>query len=322
MDPFARAEGGAVINAAIDRCHHVALTPNSQRVVYLNAMGGVREFNLDRDGDFLTGSDPSFDLVRQILKEYREQLPSGCGLSVTSDVPHASGLGTSASVAVAAIGALRNWLDLPVVAEAVAREAYELEVHKLGWRGGKQDQWAAAYGGVAHYRFGPGDDVERQSLAEYHDQLIALNEWIVLGYTGGSHRSSDLQKALQDGMVNVKTSQLALRKIAELAHEAVPLIRDSAFVELGALAASAWEAKKQSNPKVTTHRIDRIYDAACSAGALGGKLVGAGGAGYFYFICPPARRDEVIRSLRRLAVVPMPFRFLTDGLSVSRKLAE
>ena len=316
VDPYAAERQGVLINVAIDRYHTVHLVPRVDRQIWINALGCVLRWSID---DLAAPAEDSrFDLLRAVLRRYAMQLKSGAGIGIAADVSDSSGLGTSASVTVAFLGALRAWLGLPVQPDEVAREAYEVEVVELGWAGGKQDQWAAAHGGLNVMRFGPGQAVRVDALQIDESARVELRRHLTVAYVGGKRKSAALQQGLRVGMASQQRVQ-AFDTLKRLALRATDQLQAQQWKAAGATFDEGWQAKKRSNPQVSTPRIDALYAGALSAGAWGGKLVGAGQAGYLMLLCPPERQAAVRAEFVRHAALPFAFDFDLDGLCVTTR---
>jgi len=313
VNPYAAEHGGAIVNVAIDRYHHVTLAPRNDRRVVVSALGAVHELPLD--APLPDVGDRRFDLLWAIISAFRDAVPSGFALVVQSDVSDGSGLGTSGSAAVALVGAFGQWVDGGVAREQVARLAFDIETGELGLAGGKQDQWAAAFGGLSFTRYGPGELVAVEPLACAEPARQRLRDWLLLIYAGGRRASAELQVTLQAGMRG-GDRLAALSELAALADQARVALEGGDLPAAGELFHRGWEAKKRSNPAVTNERIDAIYAAGRRAGALGGKLIGAGGAGYVFFLCPPQAQPAVVAAVAASAAVPVDFSFDMQGLVV------
>ncbi|MFH1131076.1 MAG: hypothetical protein V1754_07055 [Pseudomonadota bacterium] len=313
VNPYAAQHQGAIINVAINMYHRVTLTPRADKRILVEALHEVREFELNKH--LICGEDPRFDLVRAIINYFSHNLSSGFDLSIESDAPDGCGIGTSGSVGVAIIGAIKSCLGLPVKRDEIARLAFEIETTQLGWAGGKQDQWAAAYGGLNLTLYGPGEKVQVQPLNCSEELLQLLHDWLLLIHVGGQRLSAKLQVALQKGMQENDRHD-ALNKLKELTHMAKTALEQGDFEQLGALFHQGWEAKKKSNPIATNERINSIYEAGKENGALGGKIIGAGGAGYLFFFCPTEMQPKVIRAVEQHKANKVDFEFDMQGLKV------
>lgn len=202
-----------------------------------------------------------------------------------------AGLGSSASAGVALTGAIYKARGLVWDRYSIAKDAYTAEVTDLGWNGGRQDGIAASFGGLNRIDFNEGSvSVKRMSRVD----ADSLCGYLCLFYIGGIRSSSQIQKHFgyaSRGQIE------ALKEIKDLAEAAEELINSGQFVYLGGVMDHAWELKKKSNPSTTTEKIDNIYEYARLQGALGGKVIGAGGSGYMLFMVMPDDRPRLIEKM-------------------------
>lgn len=221
-----------------------------------------------------------------------------------------SGLGSSASAAVALVGAINKLQGSQMTLSDVAETAWETET-ELGLFGGRQDQYAAAYGGVNVFEF-TLDGVTVTPLSKaYIDPLLP---YLLLVDTGLRRTSP----SIQDGLKQPSPDQMAaLDRLKEHAVTAITLLANQQVEAVGRLLHQTWEFKKKSN-KVTTKEINKLYDLAQKNGALGGKLLGSGGGGYMLFIVPPLKRTDVIWSLTKQGCKEIDFGVDWNGLEVLR----
>lgn len=231
----------------------------------------------------------SHEFVKIIFSELNTPLPSG--LFCEFDGIIESGMGSSASAAVALIGAINKQQILGMTLSQIAEKAWDIEVNKIGLFGGKQDQYAAAYGGVNAIEF-KKDGVSVHPLARGFIEPILPS--LALFYTGMNRKSA----VIQEGFKELSPTQIiSLQGIKKLAYEAVEPIANGDFKKVGQLLDRAWELKKRSNKDITNGQIDAIYAQAKSLGAYGGKILGAGGGGFILFIVDPEKRAEFIKNL-------------------------
>ena len=318
VNPFASRYGGKILSFAITLYHRVTLVPRHDKRILLENLGEVREFE-----DIATklpayGEDKKFDLVYAILNHFKNKFPSGFNLYDRFEGNHSSGLGSSGSAAVAIIGAFNHWLKLKMTKRNIALLAWKMEAKELGWVQGKQDQLTAAFGGVNLLTFGPGEDFEVKSLKLSHKTKQELRGWMLMCFTGGSRHSSRLQKELQKGMLEKEKIQalMALKRAIDHAQKA---LEKQDWEELGKLLDRAWENKKKSNPAATNERIDYLYKVAKEQGVLGGKIMGAGGEGHMFFLCPPDKQKRVIGALGAEGAKLVNFDLDEEGLVVQEQ---
>lgn len=215
-----------------------------------------------------------------------------------------SGLGSSAAVASALVGGLAKLKGIIMTKEEIAEEAWDIEVNKLGLFGGKQDQYAAVYGGANLLLF--EDKVYRYSLSK--DKIDKITPYMCLFYTGINRNSPNIQ----EGLRNIKIRQkVALDKIKALTYDGIDVINNADWEGLGYLLDEAWEYKKQSNVGISDMAIGRLYESAKSHGAIGGKILGSGGGGHMMFITKDP--EKLISSMK---IKHIPFEVDWEGLKV------
>lgn len=315
VDPFASRFGGKVLSFALNIRHATHLQPDNTRRITIEAMG---ERRVVRVGARLSyNKDSKFDLIYAILNHFRTNISSGCKLSMVFDGKFQAGIGSSANAAVSLIGALSSWLQVPMSRMEIAMLAWEMETKELGWIEGKQDQLAAAFGGINRLIFGPGEVTKVEPLRLPTSTVQALRRWTLLAFLPNHRHSSSIQKKLRRGM-NETEKQQALVRLRDSVDVAIRLLEREDWQGLGRLLDEAWVEKKKSNPAVTTPEIDRVYSLAKDSGALGGKIMGAGGAGYMFFFVPPDRKEGLRERLLGESLAVIPFDYDFEGLRVRR----
>jgi D-glycero-alpha-D-manno-heptose-7-phosphate kinase len=200
-------------------------------------------------------------------------------------------------------------------AHALAKSAMDLEQNKLKESVGCQDQIASAYGGMNVIKFAPDDSFSVTPLGLSDSQRGDFEQWLMLFYTGSSRISSEFAKKL---ISNLEANATHMRRMREMVEVAVEMLHAGRLAEFGQLLHESWKLKRGLADGTSTTTIDRIYDDARRAGALGGKLLGAGGTGFMVFVVPPARQPAVREALSHLITVPVSADF-TGSTIVYRK---
>jgi len=300
VSPFSDLHGGLVLNATINLYAYAMVEPRGDGRVKFVAADRQEVYEGDASADM-----PLDDTVvlhkgvyRRIVDQFNDGRPLPVTVTTYSDVPAGSGLGSSSTLVVAMVAAFSDLLGLPFGEYDVAHLAYEIERLDLGLNGGKQDQYAATFGGVNFIEFYDNDRVIVNPLRIKDSVLTEIEASLVLYFTGVSRDSAVI---IDEQIANFKAGdKQTLEALAQLKGDAVAMkesllkgdIRDFARV-LG----RSWEAKKKVAKKVSNASIDRAYDVALRAGAYAGKVSGAGGGGFMMFVVDPIRRPEVIRAL-------------------------
>jgi len=246
-------------------------------------------------------------LVRECLLHL--DIQEGLEISHVADLPGRTGMGTSSSFTVGLLHALHAFRGDNVVAEGLAREAIHVERERVGDDGGHQDQYAAAYGGFLRLDFSAGPKVTVKKLSLPADRLRALEERLMLFYTG-IEQSSEI--ILREQKQRASQNVLHLQEMKSLVDEAERVLENGRDLDdFGALLHRTWELKKGLSPGISVPAIDQAYEAACRVGALGGKLLGAGGRGFLLMFVPPDRRHKVRDALN--SYQPVSLSMADDG---------
>ena len=207
-----------------------------------------------------------------------------------------------------------EWLKLPLGEYDIAHLAYEIERIDLGMSGGKQDQYAATFGGFNYMEF-KGDNVIVNPLRVRQRHLDELAHNLVLYYTDTSHVSAQIIEDQQKNVMAKKQSSIeAMLKLKNQAALMKETLLRGDIDGIGSILDYGWKYKKQMADSITNSLLDSIYDAAKAAGATGGKVSGAGGGGYMFFYCPSVTRYEVVETLKQFGGESKRYQFTTDGL--------
>jgi D-glycero-alpha-D-manno-heptose-7-phosphate kinase len=250
------------------------------------------------------------ELVRECLR--KTGITKGVEISTMGDIPaEGSGLGSSSTVTVGLLNAMYQYRGTPVGHEQLAREACEIEINILRKPIGIQDQYIAAYGGQRFIRFHRNGETDVESLGLTADQSRRLNRSLMLFYTNIPRKA---ESVLSEQVKNMDMNLVLLRDMKRLATDAKACLHAEEFDEFGRLLDRGWHVKKQLASQISNGMIDNLYAAARHAGALGGKITGAGAGGFLLLYCPPARQDDVRRALATLP--ELPFGLEQDGTKV------
>jgi D-glycero-alpha-D-manno-heptose-7-phosphate kinase len=306
VSPYAEEHGGKVLNCTIDKYVRCMLRPSGDAGIT------IRSLDLEAVSRNVTGRwEGRLALPQAVL----DAMPTARGVEVTmfSDVPPGSGLGSSSALVVSMLTLIATAYGLPTDPHELAELAYRIERVDLGIPGGRQDQYAAAFGGMCVYHFGRERVIVEPVL---HDPtaLLELESCLLIGYIGDRtllrhHLMEDQVRRLKEGDT--------LRYHDEtkaFVDEAARLLRALKIAEFGRLLHDAWEVKKAFSPYIAPPLVDEIYSLARAHGAWGGKITGAGGGGFMVFACPFDRRLELERVLNEAGVQIRPFSFTSQGV--------
>lgn len=298
---FFENEGGCVLTTAIDKYIFVTIKQRFDRKLRI----GYTQTEMVDDLDCI-----KHELIREALR--KGQIRHGVEVTTMGDIPsQGSGLGSSSTVTVGALHATYSFLGKLVGAERLAKEACDIEIETLMKPIGIQDQYIAAYGGFRFLEFTTSGEVINEKLNVSTSTLRALNENTMLFYTGVT-RKADTILTQQKQNINGKLG--VLREMKRLAYAARQEVLGENPDEIGRLLHESWLLKKQLANRISNGRIDELYETARRAGAIGGKITGAGGGGFLLLYCPHACQASVRAALYPLQ--ELPFRMEPDGSKV------
>ena len=317
VSPYCDENTGAVLNSTINRYVYITLEPMKGENYTVESLdyGIVLESNINEEIIF----DGQLNVVKGVIKKFKKDysLKEGFRLSIFSDAPPGSGLGSSSTLVVALIDAFREWMNLPLTLYEIANLAVEIERKDVGIIGGKQDQFAAAFGGFNFIEFFK-DKTTVNSLRLREEIKNELECSILLCYVGGSRLSNHIIESQTKRYMSGENFAY-LNNIKTLANEMKKCLIKGDLVRFGRLLDEEWKNKKLLTEGITNQRIDKIYKEVIAKGALGGKISGAGGGGYMFFFAEQDYREEILKSLKNLNVEVVPFSFVEKGV-ISWKL--
>ncbi len=317
VSPFSEEHGGFVLNATIDLYAQAILEPQNDGKVIFAAEDREEIVELQAVS-VLPDIDPlrlHRGIYNRIVKQFNASKPLSFKLTTYADAPAGSGLGTSSTMVVCMIQVFSEWLGLGLGEYDIAHLAYEIEREERNRVGGKQDQYAAAFGGFNFIEFGPGTDkVLVNPLRVKESFRNELEASTVLYYTGQSRESAKIiEKQIESLKVKLSSSASALMSLKQDALHMKEAILRGDLGRYADILRQSWENKKQLASNVTNHDLDSIYSDALKAGALAGKISGAGGGGFFMFFTPPNRRMRLVRQLQKREGQVINFHFTTIG---------
>lgn len=302
LPDFFLTHGGAVVNSAIDKYLYCIVKERFDDKIYVNWTKKEIVDSVDQI---------EHALVREAMR--KTGVTKGIEISFLSDIPaEGSGLGSSSSVTVGVLNALYQYRDETPTAERLALEACEIEINILGKPIGWQDQYIAAYGGLRYIRFGPGPHAVVESVAASRATLEDLDNDLMLFFTGKTRQAVGI---LSEQKANISKNVALLQDMTRQAGEVRQLIAAGNVAALGPLLHRNWESKRKLASGISSGDLDGIYERAVKAGALGGKISGAGGGGFFLLCVPSAHRQAVRAALPELR--EMPFRLERGGSRVA-----
>ncbi len=306
---FSSCDGGAVINTTISLYSHATLRIRDDDRVIIRSLDLEETLEADNLPSALAASG-RFGLVQALLKAIRPDF--GFELFLHSDFPMRSGLGGSAVVAAVVLGCFnqfrRDQWDLHELAEI----AYQAERHHLDVAGGWQDQYATVFGGFNFMEFRTDQNIVHP-LRIHPDTLLELEECLVLCDTGTTHDSGDIHQDQRQKMAAAHVRDMVETNVRLSYAMRNDLLRGR-LLQFGQSLDKAWQFKRQFSEKISSSHLDKIYEGAKANGAVGGKLLGAGGGGFFLFYAPPYRKHQLITHIEAAGLKVRPFRFEPQGL--------
>jgi len=317
VSPYSDIYGGAILNATLSMYAYATIEPTNNNKIIINAIdkGERMEFNSVEQLVF----DGKLDLIKgiynRVIKDFIHK-PLSFELSTYVDAPPGSGLGTSSTLVTAILGAFSEWLKLPLGEYDLANLAYNIERVDLNMAGGKQDQYAATFGGVNFMEFYKDNKVIVNPLRIKDKFLNELAYNSVLYYTGTSRLSSQIIKSQQQNVEQNKIESIeAMHKIKDQAILMKEALLKGELDKIGEILNYGWQYKKQMANNITNKFIENIYKTALNAGASGGKISGAGGGGFMLFYCPLNNRYKVIEALEKIGGQVKRYEFINHGLN-------
>jgi D-glycero-alpha-D-manno-heptose-7-phosphate kinase len=316
VSPYSDLYGGAVLNATVNLFAYASIIPKSDGKIVLRSvdrqeteiLDATNELELNGKLDLLKG------IYNRMVRDYSKK-PLSFELTTSVDAPPGSGLGSSSTLVTAVVGAFMEWLNLPLGEYDIARLSYQIERIDLNYAGGKQDQYAATFGGVNFMEFFADDKVIVNPLRIKEEVLKELAFNMILYYTGTSRLSSKIiEKQQQSIRDKSEISVNAMHKTREMAVLMKEALLKNELNRLGEIMNQGWEFKKQMASDISNPFIDEIYKTAMNAGAIGGKISGAGGGGFMFFFCPGNTRYQIIEDLSKFGGNIRPFQFTKSGL--------
>lgn len=302
VSPYCDRFGGAVLNVTIDLYAYTIIEPTTDGRVTISApdIDSRCEVMAD-DAMELTGPLILHRAVyRRIVAQFNGGRPLSCRITTFCDAPPGSGLGTSSTMVVSLVKAFVEWLNLPLGEYEIAHLAFEIERIDAGLGGGRQDQYAATFGGVNFMEFHRDDRVIVNPLRVKNWIISELETSLILFNSGVSRSSARIIKEQTDNLTSHSGTTLdAMHAIKEDAFRMKECLLKGDFDTFATCMRETWESKKRLADNITSKPIDHTVQAALDAGARAGKISGAGGGGFLTFLVVPERRVDVIRALGR-----------------------
>lgn len=300
---FYEKHGGCVLSTTINKYMYITSHPSFDKkttVLKYSKTETVNEIN-----------EIEHDIFRECLK--KEKLE---GIEITSiaDVPQGTGLGSSSSFTVGLLKNLKCHKREYISKEDVAAYACDIENNVVHTTNGKQDQYAAAFGGLNFYQFNKDGSVDVEPVLMGHEAYKQLEKNLVMIYVGGEHKASEILEEQSKNIVSAKDKELGQKKIMEMTYDLKRELEHDNIDYVGKILDENWKIKRTLASGISNPQFDEWYDRGIKAGATGGKLLGAGGSGFFLFYVPEKNQEEFRNQMSDLP--EMEFKFDHQGTTV------
>lgn len=317
VSPYSDLYGGAILNATLSLYANATIEPLEEKKIELTALDRneteiydlTKELPINGKLDLLKG------VYNRVQKDYGFESKNGFRLSTYVDAPAGSGLGTSSTLVVAIIGVFTEMLRLPLGEYDMAHYAYEIERSDLQLAGGKQDQYAATFGGVNFMEFYGDDKVIVNPLRIRQEYLYELENNLILYYTATSRESAEIIKKQTRNVTDKKGASIeAMHQLKQQAQQMKEALLRGKLDAIGEILDFGFQQKRKMAEGISNPLIEDIYETAKTAGATGGKISGAGGGGFMIFYCPRNKKYSVIKSLEKFGGQHRNYQFVKQGL--------
>ena len=305
LPAFYKTDKGAVVSTAINK--YVYITVNKKFDRKIRASYSVTEI-----------VDSVDELNHELIREALKLLDLDGGIEITSiaDIPsQGTGLGSSSSYTVGLLNALYAYKGVHVCAEQLAREACEIEIERCSKPIGKQDQYIAAYGGLQYIQFNSDETVFVDPIIHLRDTRTELEKHLLLFYTGLTRSSDSILHEQTKNTEQQEDKRKTLHHMVELAGELRDALIRNDLESFGEILHRGWLEKRKMASNISNSTIDEWYERARKYGAIGGKILGAGGGGFLLLYAPPEKHEDIINALPGLR--PFPFRFEPQGSKIT-----
>lgn len=280
LPSFYKREAGAVLSTSIDKYMYIAIHPFFEKdKIQLKYSKTEQVNNIDAI---------KHPIFKEVLKMYNL---TGVDLNSIADIPSGTGLGSSSSFTVGLLNAVRAYLGKATSGERLGELACDIEINKVGSPIGKQDQYAAACGGLNFITFYGDETVNVEKIIMKPDKKKELEDNLMMVYVGGEHSANAILKNQQAAISEQKKFETQ-KSMVRLAYDLRDSLENNNIDDFGRILHEGWLMKKSLTSGISNGIIDEMYNRGIEAGALGGKLLGAGGAGFILFYCPKERQFD------------------------------
>ena len=300
---FWEKEGGSVISSAIDRYVYVIIKERFDDLIVLNYTKKEIVAKVD---------DIEHGLIREAMR--KTEITHGVEITTLADIPsEGSGLGSSSSITVGLLNTFYSYQGELVTAERLAKEACEIEIDILGSPIGIQDQYIAAYGNFRIFKFDQDGTVQVERLNILDSKRLKFGSNLHLFFLNKTRKSETI---LREQKANIQAKRNVLCKMRDTVPKIRKALLNNSFDEVGMMLHECWEEKKKLSRQISNPEIDEFYHQALNAGALGGKVSGAGAGGFLLIYCPQSCQERLSIKMNELGLRELPFHLESDGSKV------
>jgi D-glycero-alpha-D-manno-heptose-7-phosphate kinase len=317
VSPYCDEYGGFILNAAIDMYAYCTIEATSNGKIVFNATD--RNERVEYNSESRLKLDGKLDLHKgvynRVIKQFNDNRPLSLTMTTYSDAPAGSGLGSSSTIVVAMIAAFTEWLNLPLGEYDIASLAYDIERVDIGLAGGRQDQYAATFGGFNFMEFYKDNRVIVNPLRIKESIINELENALVLYYSGASRESSVI---ITEQIKNARAKTVGAIESMHKVKEGALLMKENLLrgniVAFARYLGQAWESKKGMALAITNKQIEEIFSHALENGAIAGKISGAGGGGYIMFMTGSTNRMKLVNALNERGGKVVNIHFTEKGV--------
>ena len=316
VSPYSDLYGGAILNATIDLYAYTSLEPleNGKIEFVIDSSNKNMVFDSAKELPVVKEFELFAGVYNRIIQQFNLE-PLSFRLTSYIEAPQGSGLGTSSTLVVSMLGAFVEWLGLPLGQYDIAHLAYKIERVDLKMSGGKQDQYAATFGGINFLEFQKNDRVIVNPLHLKPEILYELEYTLLLYFTSTQRLSAAIIDEQVKNVNDKNTKSVdAMHNLKEQSHQMKEALLRGELGKIGEILHFGWQNKKQMASSISNPHIDTIYETALANGASGGKISGAGGGGFMFFYCPGVTKIKVARAIEKLGGKVQAFKFTKEGL--------
>lgn len=313
LDVYCDVYGGYVLNTTISLYMHCTIEEINENKIIFEALDIDKKLEIQSEKELTLDGEMNFfkAIYNRIIKDFNLE-PLSFKLTTFSDVPSGSGLGGSSTLVVAIIKSFVEWLNLPLGEYDIAKLAFEIEREDIGIIGGAQDQYAATFGGFNFMEFYDKKRVIVNPLRVKNWIIDELEESMVLYFTNITREASQIEQE-KKSLLDNKSSLEAMHEVKEDATLMKEALLTGNIKDFAKILGKSWAAKKRVSSSISNSEIDRVYNLAMECGAYSGKVSGAGGGGFMFFMVEPTKKLQLVKELNKQQGEVINFHFVKDG---------